>query len=279
MHSEAEKNQRLAWEANRFFNKGKLPDPFTCERLRKGGEQGKLSDPLNAHLVLARLACLERQPQKMRGHHLSIINLTPDRPKSHIDYAASLRHLGFFSEALERVRIANELLPNDGALLQHLVRGCMLAGRFREAALVMDRCFDLDRQVSIRQYHFIREALELVQRERIDDETLERLQKACMTFLHQRDIYISGSLRAPAVQMELIQPGEMTMMPGGAQLTRLFLRWGLQLDLAKEEIGALNAELAEHLKQDGLDPALFSIIRLRLMPWSTGTHGQNVFFS
>ncbi|MBF0590050.1 MAG: hypothetical protein HQL53_13090 [Magnetococcales bacterium] len=279
MQSSVERTQRLAWEANRFFKQGKLPDPFTCARLEKGAEQAKVTDPLNAHLILARLASMQQQPQRMRGHHLSIINLTPDRPKSHVDYADSLMKLGFFSEAQERLRIANELLPDDGGILQNLVRGSMLAGRFREAAITMDQLFDLDRQVTIRQYHFIREALELVQKREISDDALEALQKSASGYLHQQGHFTSGSLRAPSVQMELVNPGAGVTLPGGGRITGLFLRWGLQLEAEKAQIGTLNQGLQAHLKDQVFDEALMGTVRMRFTPWRNGTHGTNAFFS
>ncbi|MBF0186983.1 MAG: tetratricopeptide repeat protein [Magnetococcales bacterium] len=192
----------LIREVNRLFNQGDTPDDFTLHRLTT--EAGRLGNEQSAVglLVQARLACLAGRVEAMRAFHIQLLNHAPDHPKVHLDYALSLRKLGFYTEARERSRTALELDSGHSGAVQSLIRDTVASGRIHEASELARKAME-SFPMTRRQFAFVNEAARFLSDHDIEDDALEALPTLAMALLHADDRFPYGSLRCPAVQLHL----------------------------------------------------------------------------
>ncbi|MBF0423714.1 MAG: tetratricopeptide repeat protein [Magnetococcales bacterium] len=252
----------LVKASEKLFNYEMDLDAEELASLKKEAEAFLPSHGIIAHLVLARVACLNNDLDAMRQHHAVILEMSPDDPAGYRDYSDSLRKLGYYSEAREMARRAYELHPNDGELLRLLLKSCVISGLFQASWRYLDLVIKSNARIMTREYNFLTAAVQFFRETDISDAELERLQQITLAVLRLEELVPIGALRSPAVHMELLHaaPDPTGMNTSSPQQ---FLMWGIQTSVQGDRLGMLNERLCQTISRSQLTQQILTHVKIR----------------
>ena len=214
---------------------GEDRDEFTLRKIKKETEALRSSDAFAAYILLGGLASLEHDVEGMRRNHSKAIKIRPDDPDANINYASSLKNLGFYTEArkfAERAYLADQTYLRT---LNDLIEMCWASGRVREAMKWLRR-WKLEehgkandtREATIR-------ATELLDENGVSDDEVERLVQLKLSVLHKEKIYPSRSIGVPMEDEE-----------------SRWLNYLVEVRLSPKEVVELNFKAADKLAKSDI---------------------------
>ncbi|MEG3638539.1 tetratricopeptide repeat protein [Magnetococcus sp. PR-3] len=257
--------KQLHRTVSKLFNQDPDPDPFTLRRLRKEAEELQGEDSVTTSLVLARLACMECQPSAMETYYKQLINHNPNHPQTHLEYALSLRKLGYYADARKRSLKAMEIDPEHPGIEQQIMRDCILCGHFLEAGEHLKAAIRASKPIFRAQFHFLEGVQELLKQHQWTDEMVSAIPQQAADLLHEHHLYPTGILRAPAVHIVITTDGEYQDTPSSSSA---WLRWRIHVNTTEEQLHSLNQTLNQRIDLlAGLPEAPLQHIDLQLAPW------------
>ncbi|ABK45596.1 hypothetical protein Mmc1_3106 [Magnetococcus marinus MC-1] len=252
---------------NRLFNQDPNPDPFTLRRLRKEAETLHSHDSLTATLMLARIACMEQQPELMVALYKPLLLQYPQQAWIHVEHALNLRKLGFYAAARESTLQAMAEDDTQPGIEQQIIRDDILCGYFQEAGAYLKQAVRASKPIFRAQFHFLESLQSLLIQHQWSDPMVARMQQHAMDLLHAQPLYPTGILRAPAVHISLTTAEHASLETQQTSYTP-WLRWRIHLLATREQITRLNEQLQQRYAADAfLPPNPQQQIDLQLAPW------------
>ncbi|MCZ6533586.1 MAG: hypothetical protein O7A08_11565 [SAR324 cluster bacterium] len=164
-------------------------DEVSLRKFKKDVESLRSSDAFSAYILLGGLASKEQDVEGMRENHSKALKIRPKYPDANINYANSLKHLGFYTEAREHAQRA--LLADHTHLptLNDLIEMCLFSGRIREAKKWLRNLRRIKHEKANESRKLILRASELLDECGVSDDDVERLLQLKMSVLHKQKVY------------------------------------------------------------------------------------------
>ncbi len=108
-------------------------DDLLLERYKQAAQGCMTAFPTKAHAILAAVATLRRQEDRMRTHFRVAMQCDPLDVVVQINYVAALQDFACLSEAADAARAHHGALNCHRELLKQYVESAVFAGRFQEA--------------------------------------------------------------------------------------------------------------------------------------------------
>lgn len=168
-HSPEPAVNELLDEINRAIDGDQLSE-FEIAQLKQKANRLMATDPVGASEALGAIACLEGDEDAMRGHHARALRLYPNDPRQHKQFATSLANRLHHSEALQRLREAYRLSPDNIEVLETAISYSYRTLRFRECATYLHDWEMRKPDAEHRYKQSIESLAAFAERERIQDE-------------------------------------------------------------------------------------------------------------
>lgn len=234
----------LVEQINAFRGRGKVTQ-VQLARLKREARALLKADAHGAYVVLGALAALEKNDREMREQHERAIRLNPDDEWARINYATSLRNLGFVAEALSQVHKLFIDQPDNLGALEHAIAYAVGAGNIHLAQ-------ELIQEWRIRkpgEKHFLEdlcsEYTRSLESHEVSDEMAQEFVSAALEHLHNEGVFPEDT---------------SAFCLGGDIHVRI------ELDADTNEIVRLNETLADTLVERNLVPGASSAMTVTYVP-------------
>lgn len=126
-------NNEIIKELNQLSRSGEFVNDFIAQKLYAKAKKTMQQDAALAYSLLGMIAQLHGKVEAMRDYHSNAIQLDRCRGRLWADYAASLQHSGYFTEALDKAAKACELLPGNLFNIEFVINIAVAACQFDTA--------------------------------------------------------------------------------------------------------------------------------------------------
>ena len=161
-------------------------------RYQKEIERSLSNDPCAKFIALGIIAAMERNLDGVHECFKKAINLSCGNSAAICNYTIALGHLGFYSEATQKIQQACEQDPSDLNILDALIFHQTYSGRIHDAYASARKWFGLQSTHHNLSY-YLSQANQVLTQENINDDAIEQLYKIAITPLRKRNLYIGAA--------------------------------------------------------------------------------------